>query len=68
MIIISGSIIIIVIISFIHSFIHKFIFYVKYHVFLYSLVLIQTDRWKFQIFSRFTGVDWSLIYESSPYH
>ena len=41
MIIISSSIIIIVII---HSFIHKFIFYVKYHVFLYSLVFAPSNN------------------------
>ena len=26
-------------------------------------IIIQSDHWKFQIFSRFNGVDWSLIYE-----
>ena len=26
-------------------------------------IIIQSDNWKFQIFSRFIGVDWSLIYE-----
>ena len=25
-------------------------------------IIIQSDHWKFQIFSRFIGVDWSLIF------
>ena len=31
-------------------------------------IIIQSDYWKFQIFSRFIGVDWSLFYEDRFHH
>ena len=33
-------------------------------------IIIQSDHWKFQIFSRFIGVDWSItgIYEDRFHH
>ena len=31
-------------------------------------IIIQSDHLKFQIFSRFIGVDWSLIYEDRFHH
>ena len=31
-------------------------------------IIIQSDHWKFQIFSRFISVYWSLICEDSFHH
>ena len=30
--------------------------------------IIQSDQWKFEIFNRFIGVHWSLIYEDHFHH
>ena len=31
-------------------------------------IIIQSDHWQFQIFSKFIGADWSLIYEDHFHH
>ena len=39
-----------------------------YFLLVLPQIIIQTDHWKFQIFSRFIDVDWSLIYEDRFHH
>ena len=39
-----------------------------YYLVFFPQIINQSDQWKFEIFRRFIGVDWSLMYEDNFHH